>query len=219
MANNRKSIFYPRKEGEVSSYYTNLAQKLAGALGAKYGTDPATIVKINGHKAQIPAKIAKAYADSQISKGSTAEKKAELKAGKTEALRELNRITRLPIWDETDGDGLGIRKGHAAKDLKEMKPLIKSTKSLPDKVIISYPKNGMDGVLVECLEEEPGSGIAKWINIGKDMVSPFEDKRLNKTNKPENRLYRLRYIRNDEAVGLYSEIVHVVAQIYPAPTL
>ena len=63
MANLKKAIFYPRAEGEIQPYYDNAAGKFAGAIGVKYGTDPAVITLLNGHKTNIPLKIAKAFAD------------------------------------------------------------------------------------------------------------------------------------------------------------
>jgi hypothetical protein len=216
MANKKKPIYYPRREGEVSPYYSNLADKLAGPLGVKYGTTGDTINQLNAHKVQIPAKKSKAYADAQIAKHSNAIKKAELAEGKKNAMRELDRITRLAHWDEKDAEHLGIRKERSEKDLKTLKPVITSTKSLPDKIQVKYAKKGMDGVIVETLAEDLDKDKPQWIKIGEDQFSPIEDRRLNKTNQPENRFYRLRYIKNDVPIGQYSEIVHVVAQIYKA---
>src|ERR1700704_1613010 len=105
MANTNKKIFYPTVEGEIKDYYDKAADAFAGALGVKYGTDAATILKLNGHKANMPVKKAKAYADAQTAQMSYDEKDAEFSQGKIDMLMKMQRVQRLPIWEETDAEG------------------------------------------------------------------------------------------------------------------
>ncbi len=66
----------------------------------------------------------------------------------------------------------------------------------------------LDGVIIESSYD----GVT-FTEIGKDTHSPFEDKRSNVSECAETRHYRLRYFKNDTAVGLYSDVVRVVCSI------
>jgi len=50
--------------------------------------------------------------------------------------------------------------------------------------------------------------------IGRDTRSPYEDERKNLSDKPEDRYYKLRYIKNDKPIGLEGDVVKVLAEIY-----
>ena len=232
MANTKKGIFYPTTEGLIKPYYENAATQLIGALGVKYGTDAATITALTGHKTQIPLVIQKAFDDAQLAQGSTNAKNTELATAKVDLLRELNRITRLPIWDEADGELLGIRVTHTPGDPNAAKPTISKVTTLPDQIILDWVKGEWGGVIIETLdntENEPAPPIPpmppvppqpeqnnpNWKKLDTDQKSPYEDTRKNSKNQPETRYYRLRYTdKNGKAIGLYSEIVQVAAEIY-----
>ena len=93
-------------------------------------------------------------------------------------------------------------------DLETVKPEVTKLSVLPEKVIIDWVKFVLDGVFIEGSYD----GVT-FSEIGKDTHSPFEDTRANVTEGAETRYYRLRYFKNDEAVGLYSDIVKVVCSI------
>ena len=229
MANPKKAIFYPTVEGEIKDYYDNAADKLNGAIGTKYGTDPAVKALLMGHKANMPIKKAKAFADEQTAQQSFDEKDSEFALGKVNMLLELERITRLPNWDENDAEGLGIRKVKTPVDLNTVKGKISKTTALPEMNVLDWIKAGMEGIIIEGIVEAPQppqqpmpvppppptQDSPGWKALGTDQKSPYEDKRLNKTEFPENRYYRIRYIKDDKPVGVYSDIVKVVTEIYP----
>lgn len=229
MANTKKAIFYPRNEGDVPAYYDNAATRLIGALGTKYGTDAATIAALTDHKTKIPQVIQKAFDDAQQAQSSTNAKNTELANSKIDLLRELNRITRLPIWEEEDGELLGIRVTHTGGDPNAAKPTISKVTQLPDQIILDWVKGEWGGVIIETIddtESEPAPPIPpiptppaqndpNWKKLDTDQKIPYEDTRKNKDHHPETRYYRMRYTDKDgKAIGLYSEIIQVVAEIY-----
>ena len=234
MANTKKRIFYPTTDGAVKPYYDNAATQLIGAVGVKYGTDAATIAALTGHKTQVPLVIQKAFDDAQQAQSSTNAKNTELSTAKLDLLRELNRITRLPIWDETDGQLLGIRVEHTHGDPNTAKPIIGKITELPDQIILDWVKGEWGGVIIESIDMKqqqqppnpmptptptppvpPTSGDPGWKQIGTDQKSPYEDTAKNQSHQPEVRYYRMRYTdKNGKAIGLYSEIAQVVAEVY-----
>lgn len=231
MANTKKRIFYPRTEGTIKPYYDNAATKLIGAVGTKYGTDAATIAALTAHKTQVPIVIQKAFDDAQQAQSSTNAKNAELATAKLDIMRELTRITGLLIWDETDGQALGIRVEHTHGDPTAAKPIISKITELPDQIILDWVKGEWGGVIIESIKVEqqpptttpmppmpptqPTTGDPGWKKIGEDQKSPFEDTAKNKDMHPEVRYYRMRYTdKNGKAIGLYSEIVQAVAEVY-----
>jgi len=216
--NKKKAIYYPAAEGQVSPYYDNLADALAGALGVKYGTAAGTITKLNGHKTNVPLRISEAFALKQQAQLATDAKNAELDSAKIDALLEVVRITNLPTWDENDAEALGIRVVKNPTDLNTVKPKAKAT-PLPQKNVIDWLKIDMDGVIIECIVEPVGPNPnpptqtdPNWQKIGEDQRSPYEDKRPT-TNGPEIRYYRLQYVFDENRVGLFSDIIPVITNI------
>ena len=229
----KKAIFYPNKEGEIKTFYDNASNLLITTVGAKYGTDAATITALTNHKKQVPLVIQKAFDDNQQSQNSTAAKNTELATAKIDILRELNRITGLPNWDENDGQLLGIRVAHTGGDPNTAQAVMSKVTALPDQIIIDWIKGEWDGIIIESIVQgeqqkpdpippmpnpqppaQPTAGDPGWKKIGEDQKSPYEDTRPNKTHNPELRYYRLRYTKNGKAIGLYSNIFSAVAEIY-----
>lgn len=223
MANTKKAIFYPRTEGDIAPFYENAAGKLIGPIGAKYGIDTNTIAVLGEHKTNVPLVIQKAYNDKQQAKTSTAAKKKELSKAKRNLLREINRVTGLANWDENDAEVLGIRVTKAPVDINKVKPIISKATSLPTQNILDWIKGAMEGIIVEGIVESedadtpttPEKDSPHWTRIGEDLKSPFEDTRPNKSNRPELRHYRIRYVKDDKPVGQYSLVTSLVSVIYP----
>src|SRR6476620_12744178 len=107
--NNKKAIHYPDREAEISAYWNNIYGLLNGPMGTKYNTSSDTLSLLSAHKTNIPLKIQKAFDDNQTAQGSTAAKNTLLETAETDMMRELKRITELDIWEEDDGQTLGIR--------------------------------------------------------------------------------------------------------------
>ena len=221
------AIFYPSEQGEIEPYYNKAADAFAGALGVKYGTSAATILLLNDHKANGPLKRIKAYADTQTAQQSHDESDAEDAAAKTNMLMEMQRVQRLPIWEETDAEAFGMRKVKTPVDLNTVQGKISAVTALPDKNVIDWVKGRMEGIVIESIVDAPGGPgplpappgqeSTAWKKIGTDSKSPFEDTRVNVTEFPETRYYRIRYTKDDMPVGQYSDIKKVVSEIHIVP--
>ena len=212
MANTNKAIFYPIIEGDIPAYYDNIVDLLAPgtAMAVKYNVTAATNTELDGHNTNIPVKIQTAYTADQAAQGATEAKDAELFLGKTDMLRELSRITKLANFEETDAETLGIRVIKTPVDLNTVKPRFSGITTLPDQIILDWVKASLDGV--EIYGSSNGTTFTK---LDRDNRSPYEDKRKNQTNNvPETRYYKMRYFKNDVLVGLESDVVKIVAQIY-----
>ena len=204
----KKAIFYPNSDADVSSFYDNALKKLT-AYGAKYGTTPALLTILTNYNTQVPAAKIKSDADQQAAKASVKAKDELFEKAKTELMREFKRVTDLPNFDEADAMAMGIRREINSFDYKQVQPVIQDVIVMPDLVSLEWPKAKMDGVAV--FGSYDG---ANFDFLGTDLRSPFEDRRPNKVpGQPETRFYKLRYIKNDEQVGQYSDIRSVTVLI------
>ena len=208
-ANNKKAIFYPHQEGKVSPFYDNAYEVLKAGLDAKYGIDAPTMTALATHKDNIPQLIDKAHAAKQRSQETSIVKNHELFNSKKDIMRVFSVIVNAPNFDEADAEKLGIRVSSTPTDYSAVQPKVLNITVLPDKVILEWLKGTLDGVFIEGSFDK-----VNWEKLDKDNRSPFEDVRKNqKANLPELRYYRLRYFKNDEAVGLYSDIITVNCDI------
>jgi hypothetical protein len=208
MANTKKGIYCPTNDAELSSHLDNVVKQLA-SFGSKYGTSPTLLATLTNYSVQIPQAQLTANADKQKAKESTALKNNLTRQAKKDLKRELNRITALPDFIEADAKGMGIRREKNKDALVKVKPVISNITVMPQAVVLDYIKGMMDGVVV--YSSNDGVGFEK---IGIDLRSPFEDLRTNKVaGVPEIRYYKMRYLKNDEQVGQFSNIVSVTVLI------
>ncbi|HST53095.1 MAG TPA: hypothetical protein VLJ61_13885 [Pyrinomonadaceae bacterium] len=138
----------------------------------------------------------------------TAAPPAPVAPGIVPRLRQLvQRIQLAPGYTDAIGRNLGIASAEAAtSDSSDAaaKPVAKTTALAGGQVQIDFTKGKYDGVLVESRR----TGEQEWASLGTDNYSPFVDTRPpTEAGKAELREYRLRYIRLDEAVGEWSDIV------------
>jgi hypothetical protein len=208
--NNKKAIYYPRKEGDVVVFYDNAEGKIVDSYGIKYGIDPALIAKITAHKTKIPNLISVANVDRQTAQKSKVLKDEELQAGKTDLLTAFKFIEASPLFEEADAEDLGMRITTQPIDFKTIKPIVSEITMLDYKIIFDWVKGRLDGVLIE------GSFDGNsWEKLDKDTKSPWEDTRKNKVNLvPETRYYRFIYLKNDVPVGLFTDAIKIVCAIY-----
>ena len=206
----KKAIYYPRQDTQVTPYYKNAYTQLdTGGLATKYNISPAKMTVLQGHNTNIPLVISKANTDKQISKESTKLKNEELEQARRDLIPIFEEIEAASNFDEADAQLLGFRKAKELIDYDQVIPEVTKVTNLPDKVIIDWIKGFLNGVIIECSYDN-----VAWAEIGKDMKSPFEDTRKNKTaHTPETRYYRLRYFKNDKPVGIYCEVVKVTCDI------
>lgn len=210
MALTKKSIFYPTIIGNVPPYQQNVLDKLSGGLDLKYGVTPARLAALTARKVSVVAAIDKKVADDQTAQASTESRDAVLVLAKREFKKVLTDIQDHLAFEEADMEALGGRVISETPDLDTVKPVIPSITSLPDKIVFDWVKSFLDGLFAESSYD----GV-NWNFKDKDLRSPWEDTRKNQTlNVPEARYYRFRYMKGDTAVGLYTDVIKVVCEIY-----
>ncbi len=142
----------------------------------------------------------------------------------------VQRIKNHPKYNDAIGKNLGIIGAEKVIDLNMAKPTISVKAVTPDSIIINFLKGTMEGVVVysgsvlymvpeEGATEVPGTVTEAemvWEEVARLNHSPFIDTRINSSNKPEIRYYKMRYILNDELVGQESVIVNVVSNKFKA---
>ena len=113
----------------------------------------------------------------------------------------VRRIKAHPNYTEAIGEDLGLI-GSEQTERDEAKP-DGNAKPLPKfKAEVSFVKRGFDGVDIE---SRRGSET-EWGQLAFDAFSPYTDTREPLTKgQVEERHYRLRYRRNDEPIGQYSD--------------
>ena len=208
--NTKKAIYYPMVESEVPSFYDNAYTKLQAIYAAKYGIAAPTVLKIGTHNTDIPLNIAKAENDRQTAQASTVEKRNELNSGKKDLLAVFNQIVLEPNFEEVDAEDLGMRREKTPVDMSTVKPVISQVTLLPDKIVFDWIRGEMNGLLIDASYDG-----TNFTFLDKDQKSPFEDFRKNKVvNVAEARYFRFRYIFNDQPVGIYTEVIKVICDIY-----
>lgn len=133
---------------------------------------------------------------------------AEVSAGVVPRLRQLvARIKAAPGYNVAIGMELGINEpevGGTNVARTSSSPDVKATPLEGSRVRVNFTKAGFDGVCVESRR----AGEDGWRPLGRVNYSPFLDGRPPvEPDKPEMREYRLRYLRRDEPVGDWSDIV------------
>jgi len=134
-------------------------------------------------------------------------------------------------YTEAIGLDMGIVAVKPVIDLLDCQPVITEVIAMMDHIRLGWLKSVYQGVVIfgakreqvrelnitDESEDQAGLAILQnlvWEEIGRDSFSPFEDRRTNLSDAPEIRFYKMRYIYNDEPVGLESEIVSVLADIH-----
>jgi len=203
-----KAIYYPNRESEILVYYHQAVTQLAGALATKYGITFDTMINLQTHDLNMNHAYELALEQKNITEASTATKDIVFAQAKLDLLRELFRIQDLANFAEPDADLIGMRRFGTKQNLRKVKPVILEINVLEERVIIDWLKGNMQGVIVY------GSYTGKrFSEIGRDVRSPFEDLRLNKTYMPEVRYYKLRYFQDDKPVGISTGAEKIIAQV------
>lgn len=120
----------------------------------------------------------------------------------------IRRIKAAPNYTEAIGQSLDIidGAGNAPDDETSAKPSPKATAMPDSEVRIEFNKGNFDGVLIEGRRQ----GEIEWTKLGVDNFSPYTDSRPPLApGKAEVREYRVRYLRRDEAIGEWSDIISV----------
>jgi hypothetical protein len=120
----------------------------------------------------------------------------------------IRRIKAAPNYTEAIGQSLDIigNDGNSSDGETTAKPSLKAITKPSSEVRIDFNKKGFDGVRIESRR----SGSPQWELLGFDAYSPYTDSRPPlEAGKAEAREYRARYVRRDEPVGEWSDIVVV----------
>ena len=135
----------------------------------------------------------------------------------------VKRIKNHPNYNQAIGKSLRIIGSEKYIDFSKAKVKIKLRRSGEEGVEIDFVKGESDGVIVYAgnyetsevftINNEP---IMIWTEINRTAFSPFIDKRLNQTNKPETRHYKMRYIKKMKPIGMDSDILAVIANVIKA---
>jgi len=127
-----------------------------------------------------------------IERLSKAMNRAKLSSGYTKAIGEALLIENTP----TDS-GIPV----------DAKPTGSTTALTGSIVRIDWTKGKFDGVFIDSQRGDE----TEWTRLDFDMRSPFEDTRPPiAAGKPEERRYRLRYFIDNQAVGLWSDVLVVI---------
>jgi hypothetical protein len=226
-----KKSFLPKSEDGLRNWLRNLATKIGG-YAAKYVITPAEVTGIQTAANDYEAILDYANAvDSYKQKVNTV--KAELRdgipAGATPSILGAapmppmlttdpgivmgisaiaNRIKGSLQYTISDGEDLGLEGAVVTVDYATVKPKISAITAFEDKVVLDWVKAGMQGVIIS--RSLDGTN---WETVDKDFKSPWEDESFNRTSAAEWRYYRLRYLHNDQPVGLVSDVVKVLVSI------
>lgn len=204
----KKAIFYPRQEAEIITYYDTVVKALIG-VASKYNIPTGLLNELTDYSIKLLKAKQKSDADQLIASASVEAKNKTFEGARSELVRELKRLTDLEIFDEADAKTMGIRKEVVEEDISLAKAIISSITVLPDEVVLDWVKGKMDGVVI--YSSFDGAGFEQ---IGIDIRSPYEDRRRNKiAGQPEVRYYKLRYLKNDKEIGLFSDVVCVAVLI------
>lgn len=160
---------------------------------------------------------------------------------KQDAVSEFRKLANMikskKAYTTGIGEDLGIEGQVHIFDPATMKPQASSVVATTNKIIIDWVKGPMHGIkilaakrvlkrdvintgaTVMSSDDEAGLAIEQmpeliWEILDTDYRSPWEDTRPNLSNKPETRYYKLVYIYKDQIVGLESDIIKVIAEIY-----
>lgn len=140
--------------------------------------------------------------------------------------KTVQRIKNHPNYNETIGRSLGIIAPKKIIDLNKLKPQPVVKAITAEHIKIGFPKADMDGVYVFGAVAIPAStteqsdaakdldNLVTWAELGKCNTSPFIDTRVNSSLQPETRQYKMIYFKKDKPVGLESDVLRVIAQIY-----
>ncbi len=127
-----------------------------------------------------------------IERLSNAMNRAKLSAGYTQTIGETLMIATAPT-------------GSAITD--DAKTSARATAMTGSIVRLDWIKGKFDGVFIESQRGDE----TEWTRLDFDMRSPYEDTRPPlQAGKPEERRYRLRYFIDNQAVGVWSDVIVVI---------
>lgn len=142
----------------------------------------------------------------------------------------VQRIKTHEAYNEAMGRTLGIIGAEKVIDMDHVKPQITVRKIAGSGITLDFVKGSMDGVVIwlgcippqksvpastEAESDAATEGAIIWTELTRVNHSPYTDGSNNmKINAPETRYYKMQYYKKDEVVGIESDIMRVVAEVY-----
>jgi len=231
-------IYFPTEKEAVPPYFDNLNTTLTG-FATKYEISADELADITAHNTNLAALLLAQEAARNAAQQATQAFNEAITAAETDAKRIIKKIMQHRAFVRSDGEAMGFITESPALNLTIAKPLISKVTPMINKIVIDWVKAGMHGVVIFCAKRSVESSVdndqtqlkssseddpagltvqpvpeVKYEEIGRDFRSPFEDTRPNLTDQPEFRQYKLCYLYNDQIVGLESDIVKVISEIY-----
>lgn len=146
--------------------------------------------------------------------------------------RVSNMVARIKLnknYNEALGQNLGIIGAERVIDYENLKVHITLRHTNNDGVALDFVKGQMDGVVVyggvfaQKIVQPADSAattsvppVMKWTEIGRATKSPYVDRRLNDSDLPETRYYKMCYMKDDATAGKDSDTISVVAVVFEA---
>ncbi len=121
----------------------------------------------------------------------------------------VKRIKGSPGYTPTIGEALRIVASTPPVDPNTAKPPLRARPLTMFQAELRWKRGSFSGVLVQSQRD----GEADWAELGVKTGTTFVDERApQQAGKPEVRRYRQVYVKNDEPVGLWSDVVSVTVQ-------
>ena len=229
--------FIPHQDSVLDEWEVNFIAKLA-VHGPTLGIDPALVTAVTSSVTAHHSSYS-AYLTKQAEAKAATEDKMAKRATAIAIIRDIaQKCKTSSAYSGAIGDELGIKGVQQTIAVNFVKPEVTHISVQLDKIIFDWKKGHMDGIVIfsakRTLTNSQVAGEATansgengqnpagnfypqnliWEEIGRDFRSPYEDKRLNLGMEPEIRFYKLRYLYKDQIVGIDSDIVKVVTEIY-----
>ncbi len=203
--------YYPKTETEVLPWGDNFVNKLP-TFKTELELADATLTRLSDEYNVVKEKINLVEATKSTLQSYVQQKNDALTGFEKDVRNEVAIAKRRAAYTKAIGESLGVELSAVSLDpgtIASAKPVFFPT-YLPDQVVLDWMKGAFSGVIVE----RKRGNETTFSEIGRDMKSPFEDKDKNLTpDVPEVRIYRMRYILNDQPVGQWSDEIRVVVNI------
>lgn len=203
-----KTDFLPRRDGDLYSFEENFLNKI-DSFAPALGLDAAEVTSvkniIDAHRTAFSNMVSR----KAESKSSTEENILRKDAAVSELRRISAKIRACSNYTPVIGDALGIiGPDFPGVSAANVKPELKA-KVVGDTVVISFKKNGTDGVKIY---SRRGSET-EFSFLAIDTASPYNDSRAkSELSKPENREYFAQYFDDETDIGMRSDIIKVTLQ-------
>jgi hypothetical protein len=229
MSKKTKKVAVPSTQEGMPPYASNVNEKLTtGGLGLKYGLSSDEMNKASAYAVNIPSIINQTESAIATAQSLVIAKEEMIYDAKSFYKEMGHAMQKHASYDPADMEALGFFVLETPPDPNTAKPVISKTTLLPDQVILDWVKGPWDGVYIESYvvstapgggtpgtpSPTPGAPTPLWVKIGEDEKSPYEDTRTNVGPHPETRFYRMRYKKDNKPIGLWSDVVKVIVEIY-----